>query len=95
MVDVQTSEVDAKLALVKTWDHDILDDDKYSKGQRILMREFLWKNEKFNRVGWLKVKNPYLFHGDNSRIVALREIKFGVLKDHGYTYKFYLKHYFV
>jgi hypothetical protein len=42
--------------------------------------------------GW-KVKFTFLFYGDNSWTVALIQMKFCAVKDHGYTYKIYLNHY--
>jgi hypothetical protein len=43
---------------------------------------------------WLKVKIHILFYGENSWAIALSQMKFCTLKDHGHTYKFYLNYYF-
>jgi hypothetical protein len=48
------------------------------------------KNEKYKREWRLKVKIHILFYGDNSCTVALRQMKFGTLRDHGHTNKFYM-----
>jgi hypothetical protein len=42
MTDVQTSEVDAKLASLR-WDHEMLFADRSSDDEQLLMRQFLWK----------------------------------------------------
>jgi hypothetical protein len=39
---------------------------------------------------WLKVKIHVFFNGDDLWTVALRQMKFGTVKDHGHTYKFCL-----
>jgi hypothetical protein len=43
----------------------------------------------------LKVKIHILFYGENSWTVALSQMEFCRLKDHGHTYKFYLNHHFL
>jgi hypothetical protein len=45
--------------------------------------------------GPLKVKVHILFYGDNSWTVAVSQMKSGIVRDHGHTYKFYFIHYFV
>jgi hypothetical protein len=47
------------------------------------------KNKKYEHGGRLNVKIHSLFCGDNSLTVALRQMNFGVVRDHGHTYKFY------
>jgi hypothetical protein len=42
----------------------------------------------------LNVKIHSLFCGNNSWTIALRQMNFGKVKDHGHTYKFYFNHYF-
>jgi hypothetical protein len=44
----------------------------------------------------LEVKIRISFYGDKSWNVALavRQMKFGAVKDDGHAYKFYLNHYF-
>jgi hypothetical protein len=41
-----------------------------------------------------KLKTHILFCGDNSQTAALKQTKFGTMKDHGHAYKFYMNHYF-
>jgi hypothetical protein len=48
------------------------------------------KNKKNESGERLKVKIHIFFHGDRSWTAGLRKMKFGTVKDHGYTYKFYL-----
>jgi hypothetical protein len=43
----------------------------------------------------VEVRIHILFYGDNSWIVALRQIKFYSVKDYRYTYKFNLNHCFL
>jgi hypothetical protein len=78
-----------------TWDHGILYADRSSKDGQLLMRPFLWKTKKYERGGRLKAKVHILFYEDNSWTVAVRQMKFGIIEDHGHTYKFYFIHYFV
>jgi hypothetical protein len=76
-----------------TWDHGILYADRSSKdgdGQ-LLMRPFCQK-QKYERGGRLKVKIHILFYGDNSWTVAVNLMRFGIVEDHGHTYKFYFIH---
>jgi hypothetical protein len=47
MSDVQTSEVDAKLAPVMR-DHEILYTDKFSKDEQLLIKPFLSKTKNTN-----------------------------------------------
>jgi hypothetical protein len=69
--------------------------DKSSKDEQLLMRPFLSKKKKYEHGGRLNVKIHSLFFGDNSGTVALRQMNFGIVRDHGHTYVFYLNHYFV
>jgi hypothetical protein len=62
MADVQTSEMDAKLAP----EHEILYTDRSSKDEQLLMRSFLSKTKKYEHGGQLNVKIHSLFCGDNS-----------------------------
>jgi hypothetical protein len=57
-------------------------------------RNIFVENQKDTRVegDWL-LKIYILFCGDSSWTVALRQIKFGKVKDHGHSYK--LDYYFV
>jgi hypothetical protein len=47
MADVQTTEVDSKLAQ-GTWDYEILYTDRSSKDEQLLMRLFLSKTKNTN-----------------------------------------------
>jgi hypothetical protein len=78
-----------------TWDLEILYTDRSSKDEQLLIRQFLSKTKNTTHGGSLNVKIHSLFCGDNSRTVALRQMNFGIIRDHGHTYKFYLNHYFV
>jgi hypothetical protein len=42
----------------------------------------------------LKVKLHILFYVDSSWTVAVSRMEFGIVEDHGHTYKFYFIHYF-
>jgi hypothetical protein len=42
-----------------------------------------------------QLKVNILFYGDNAWTVAVSQMKFGAVEDHGHTYKFYFIHYFV
>jgi hypothetical protein len=53
------------------------------------------KNKKYEHGGRFEVKVHILFYGDNSWTVAVSEMKFGTVEDHGHTYKFYFINYFV
>jgi hypothetical protein len=72
-----------------TWDHEILHTDRCSKNKQRLIRPFLSKTKKYEHGGRLNVKIHSLFCGDNSGTVALRQMNFGAVRDHGHTYKFY------
>jgi hypothetical protein len=78
-----------------TWDHEILYSDRSSKDEQLLITPSLSKTKKYEHGGQLNVKIHSLFCGDNSSTVALRQMNFGIVKDHGHTYKVYLNHYFV
>jgi hypothetical protein len=65
MADVQTSEVDAKLAPVNV-EHEILYTDISSKDEQLLIRPFLSKTKTPNHGGRFNVKIHSLFCGDNS-----------------------------
>jgi hypothetical protein len=47
-----------------TWDREILNTDRSSKDEQLLMRQFLSK--KYEHGGRLNVKIHSLFYGDNS-----------------------------
>jgi hypothetical protein len=53
------------------------------------------RNKKYECGGRLKVKLHILFYGDNSWTVSFSQMKFGIVEDHGHTYKFYFIHYFI
>jgi hypothetical protein len=53
------------------------------------------RNQKYENCRRLLVKIHILFWGDNSWTAAIRQTKFHTVKDHGHTYKFHLKHYFL
>jgi hypothetical protein len=53
------------------------------------------KTHTYERGERLNVQIHILFCGDNSWTVALRQIKFGAVKDRGYTYQCHSNHYFV
>jgi hypothetical protein len=55
----------------------------------------LSETKKYERGGRLNAKIHSLFCGDNPLTIALRQMKFGFVRDLGHTYKFYLNHYFV
>jgi hypothetical protein len=78
-----------------TSEHEILYTDGSSKDEQLLMRPFFVKNKKYEHGGQLNVKIHSLFCGDNSWTVVLTQMNFGIVKDHGHTYKLYLNHYFV
>jgi hypothetical protein len=77
-----------------TWDHKILYTDRSSKDEQLLINHFC-KNKKYEHSDRLNVKIHSLFCGDNSWTVALRQMNFGIVRDLGHTYKFYLNHCFV
>jgi len=66
-VDVQMSEVNAKLEPVK-WGHETLYADGSSKDEQLLLILFFVKKkkQKHERQGRLKVKLHMLFYADNS-----------------------------
>jgi hypothetical protein len=53
------------------------------------------KNKKYERGGQLKFKVQILFCGDNSWTVAVSQMKFGTVEDHGLSYNFYFIYYFI
>jgi hypothetical protein len=55
---------------------------------------YFFKTKHMDMEDSLKIK-IHTFYGDNSYIVAFRQIKFETDKYHGHTYKFYPNHYFV
>jgi hypothetical protein len=66
-----------------------------SKDEQILESAFY---EDPKRRAWKAVESfkiQMLFNGDNSRTVALTQMKFGTAEDLGHTYKFYLNNYYV
>jgi hypothetical protein len=78
-----------------TWDHGIVYTDRSLKDEQLLITPLLSKTKKYEHGGRLNIKIHSLFCGDNSRTVALGQMNFGIVEDHGHTYKFYLNHYFV
>jgi hypothetical protein len=74
-----------------TWEHEIL----YTEGRTTFNKTIFVKNKKYEHGGRLNVKIHSLFRGDNSWNAALRQMNFGIVRDHEHTYKFYLNHYFV
>jgi hypothetical protein len=65
------------------------------KGWTTFIETIFVKNKKYERGGRLKVKLDILFYGDNPWIVAVSQMRFGIVEDHGRTYNFYFIHYFV
>jgi hypothetical protein len=65
MADVQTSEVDAKLAPVNVGPLNFVY-DRSSKDEQLLIRPFFVKNKKYEHGGRLNIKIRSLFCGDNS-----------------------------
>jgi hypothetical protein len=51
---------------------------------------FVKNKKKYEHGGRLNVKIHSLFCGDNSWTVALRQMNFGRVRDHGHTYKFWV-----
>jgi hypothetical protein len=94
MADVQISEVDAKFAPVNVGKWNFVYWQLF-KGSTTFNKTIFVKNKKYEHGGHLNVKIHSLFCGDNSWTIALRQMNFGTVRDHGYTYKFYLNHYFV
>jgi hypothetical protein len=78
-----------------TCGHKILYGDRPSKDEHLSLWSFLWKIQKYECGGQLKIEIHILFHGDNSWTVALRWMKFGSVKDNGHIYRFYFNHYFI
>jgi hypothetical protein len=60
------------------WDLNVLYAHSSSKDEHLLLRSL--KKQKYEYAGRLKVKICVLFNGDNSRIVALRQIKFSTVQ---------------
>jgi hypothetical protein len=81
--------------LTSTWDHEILYTDRSSKDEQILIISFSSKTKNTNMTAVWMLKFIVLFCGDNSWTVTLRQMNFGIVRDHRHTYKFYLDHYFV
>jgi hypothetical protein len=65
MADVQTSEVDEKLHH-STWHHAVLNADRSSEDEQLLMRPVFRKDQNYERGGRLIIKIKILFYGDNS-----------------------------
>jgi hypothetical protein len=61
-----------------TWDHDILYADRSLENEQRLIKPFFEK--KYEREGRLEVKSHILFHEDNSRTDALRQMKYVRIK---------------
>jgi hypothetical protein len=67
------------------WNHEILYDDTSSKAEQLVImydcnKTTFVKNQNYEHGGQLKSKTRILFF-------ALRQMKFGRVKDHRYTYK--------
>jgi hypothetical protein len=67
------------------WNHEMLYDDTSSKAEQLVImyecnKTTFVKNQKYEHGGQLKSKTDILFF-------ALRQMKFGRVKDHRYTYK--------
>jgi hypothetical protein len=78
-----------------TWDHEILYTDRSLKDEQLLIRPFLSKIKNTNMAAVWMLKINILYCGDNSWTIALQQMNFGIVRDHGHTYKFYLNYYFV
>jgi hypothetical protein len=76
-----------------TWDHGILYADRSLKYGQLLTRPCFSKTKNMNVVADWKLKFIF-FYGDNSWTVAVSQMKFGVVENHGHTYKFYFIYYF-
>jgi hypothetical protein len=74
-----------------TRDHEILYADRSSEDEQRLIWTLLRESKKYEHDWQLKFKIHILFCGDNSWAVALKQTKFGTMKDRGPSYKFYLK----
>jgi hypothetical protein len=73
------------------WDHEILYTDICSDDEQLLIRPFLPKAKK-RMCQVVEFKIYVLFCADNS---YTKQSKFGTVKDHEHTYKFYLNHCFL
>jgi hypothetical protein len=86
MAVVQTCEV---LNLHRlTWVYNSLLPDRYVKDEHVLKTQFLWESKNYERECRLRVKKIYkyvLFDGDNLWTVAIRQMKFGAVKDNGHN----------
>jgi hypothetical protein len=71
-----------------TWVYNSLLPDRYVKDEHVLITQFLWESKKYERECRLRVKKIYkyvLFYGDNLWTVAIRQMKFGAVKDNGHN----------
>jgi hypothetical protein len=66
------------------WDYKKLRADSSLKGEKLSKVVFVEK-QKYERVKLFKVNFYILFYGDNSWFVALRQMKFGTVKDRRHT----------
>jgi hypothetical protein len=73
--------------------HESLYTDRSSNDEQLFIRPFLHKKKKYKHGGRLNVTLRSLFCGDNSRTVVLRQMNFGIVRDHEHTYKVYLNHF--
>jgi hypothetical protein len=76
-----------------TQNHEILYAEKFSKDEQVVIRPVLRKTKKFEDGGLMKIKKISTFCGDESRTVSLRQMMFGIVKDHRHTYNLYLNRY--
>jgi hypothetical protein len=67
------------------WDHEILYVDRSSEDEQLSTRQLFRKTKKTNMAGSWNLKCTYCFMG-NSWTIALRQTKFGTVKDHGRSY---------
>jgi hypothetical protein len=93
MADVQTSEVNAKLAPVTVGPWNVVFWQIF-RGWTTFNKTTFAKVQKYEHGGQLIVKIHILLYGQNSLTVALSQMKFCTLQDHGQPYKFYLNHYY-
>jgi hypothetical protein len=59
------------------------------EGEAYNLRRFLWKTMSMNTEGSWKLNIHILLYRDNSWTIALRQMKFGTVKDHRHIYKFF------
>jgi hypothetical protein len=94
-IDVQTSEVNAKLSPSCTGQWHFVCRQNFKWWTTFNKTTFAKKNQEYECAGRLKVKTHILFCRHDSRNVAVGKMKLGTVKYHRHTYKLYLNHYFV